>query len=54
MPQTPAERQDARRARMAMLGMREVRGIFLPEALHAELKAHAAKLLNAYKPKETK
>jgi hypothetical protein len=54
MPQTPAERQAGRRARMLLLGMTEVRGVFLPPELHAALKEHAAKLLNAYKPKETK
>jgi hypothetical protein len=51
MPQTPAERQADRRARMALLGMTEVRGIFLPPALHASLKEHASKLLRTYKPK---
>lgn len=43
--QTPAERQEARRARMAMLGMKEVRGIYLPESLHRKLKELAQKLL---------
>lgn len=42
--QTPAERQEALRARRAMLGMTEVRGIYLPPELHAELKAYAKKL----------
>jgi rubrerythrin len=37
---------------MLLLGMTEVRGVFLPPELHAALKEHAAKLLNAYKPKE--
>jgi hypothetical protein len=53
MPQTPAERQEARRKRLLIgEGRTEVRGIYLPPALHAALKEHAAKLLNAYKPKE--
>jgi hypothetical protein len=47
-----AERQEALRARRALLGVTEVRGIYLPPALHASLKEHAAKLLRAYKPKE--
>jgi hypothetical protein len=42
--QTTKERQEALRARRAMLGMTEVRGIYLPPEMHAELKAHAAKL----------
>jgi hypothetical protein len=52
MPKTSKEKQEDFRARQAMLGLKEVRGIFLPEALHASLKEHAAKLLRAYKPKE--
>lgn len=44
MPQTTKERQEALRARRAMLGMTEVRGIYLPPELHAALKAHAKKL----------
>jgi hypothetical protein len=52
MPQTPAERQADRRARMLLLGMTEVRGIFLPFELHAALKAHAKKLIKSHKPKE--
>lgn len=32
-----------------MLGMTEVRGIYLPPALHARLKAEAAKLLKSPK-----
>jgi hypothetical protein len=44
MPQTTKERQEALRARRLMLGMTEVRGVYLPPALHAELKAHARKL----------
>jgi hypothetical protein len=39
------EKQEAFRQRRAEQGLQEVRGIFLPPELHAELKAHAAKLL---------
>jgi hypothetical protein len=44
MPQSTQERQEALRARRLMLGMTEVRGIYLHPSLHAELKAHARKL----------
>jgi hypothetical protein len=44
MPQTPAERQEARRKRLLMEGLIEVRGIFLHPDQHAELKAYAQKL----------
>jgi hypothetical protein len=54
MPQTDAERQDARRRRIEMLGLREVRGIYLPPALHASLKEHAAKLLETHALKREK
>jgi hypothetical protein len=39
--QTTRERQEALRARRAMLGYTEVRGIYLPPELHADLKALA-------------
>jgi hypothetical protein len=39
--QTTRERQEALRARRAMLGQTEVRGIYLPPELHADLKALA-------------
>lgn len=39
------EKQEAFRARNALLGMTEVRGIYLPPALHATLKAEAKRLL---------
>jgi hypothetical protein len=42
--QTPAERQEARRKRLLMEGLTEVRGIFLHPDQHAELKAYAKKL----------
>lgn len=45
MPMTSKEKQEAFRARNAMLGLTEVRGVFLPPDKHAELKAFAAKLL---------
>jgi uncharacterized MAPEG superfamily protein len=44
-PQTTTERQKAFRARKAAANLVEVRGIFLPQALHAALKEHARKLL---------
>jgi hypothetical protein len=52
MAQTNKERQEALRARRAMLGMTEVRGIYLPPELHAEIKAHARKLLKQAEKKE--
>jgi len=39
-----AEYQSDLRARRLMLGLTEVRGIYLPPSLHAEVKAFAAKL----------
>lgn len=45
MPQTSKEKQEAFRARQAMLGHTEVRGVFLPPALHAAIKEEARKLL---------
>lgn len=45
MPMTNKDKQAAYRQRQAEQGLQEVRGIFLPPELHAELKAHAAKLL---------
>jgi hypothetical protein len=48
MPQTNKEKQDAFRARQAMLGLSEVRGIYLPPELHAELKAHAKRMLEQH------
>lgn len=42
--QTPAERQEARRKRLLMEGLTEVRGIYLHPDQHAELKEHAQKL----------
>lgn len=47
-PLTTKERQEALRARRAMLGMTEVRGIYLPPELHAKLKAEAARLLKQH------
>lgn len=44
MAQTPAERQEARRKRLLMEGLTEVRGIFLHPDKHAELKAYAKRL----------
>lgn len=48
--QTPAERQEARRARLLMEGRTEVRGIFLRPDQHAELKAYAKKLAKRNPP----
>lgn len=45
MPQSSKEKQEAFRARNAMLGLTEVRGVFLPPELHAELKRIARELL---------
>jgi hypothetical protein len=39
------EKQAEFRRRQAEQGLQEVRGVFLPADLHADLKAHAAKLL---------
>lgn len=47
MPLTNKERQEAYRAKREMLGMTEVRGIFLPPELHAALKEYARKMLKA-------
>jgi hypothetical protein len=44
MPLSSKEKQQDYRARMRLLGMQEVRGIFLPPAMHAALKAYARKL----------
>jgi hypothetical protein len=45
--QSTKERQEALRARRAMLGMTEVRGIYLPPELHTKLKAEARRILAA-------
>jgi hypothetical protein len=42
--QTNTQRQEALRAKRAMLGMTEVRGIYLPPEKHQELKDHAKKM----------
>jgi predicted RNA-binding protein YlxR (DUF448 family) len=42
--QSNAERQQALRARRAMLGLTEVRGVYLLPEMHADLKAYAQKL----------
>lgn len=38
MPQTSKEKQEAYRARMMMLGLKEVRGIYAPEYLQSVIK----------------
>lgn len=48
--QTTTERQRAYRARQKAALLSEVRGIFLPQSMHAALKAHARKLLKPQKP----
>lgn len=45
-PQSSAQRQDALRSRRAMLGLTEVRGVYLPPSKHAELKRIAKDMLN--------
>lgn len=47
---TSREKQEDFRARQALLGHKEVRGIYLPEALHPFLKEQAQKLLNDPRP----
>lgn len=42
--QTTSERQEALRARRAMLGQTEVRGIYLHPDDHARVKRYAARL----------
>lgn len=54
MPQSNKEKQEAFRARQAMLGATEVRGIFLPPDLHADLKEYARKLLAQSHRKDSK
>lgn len=44
-PQSTKERQESLRARRAMLGTTEVRGIYLPPEMHAALKEYARKLI---------
>ena len=43
-PLSSREKQEALRARRAMLGMSEVRGIYLPADEHAKLKRYAKRL----------
>jgi len=54
MPMTNKEKQEAFRARNAMLGNTEVRGVFLPPNLHPELKELAKKLLKQYEDRKAK
>ena len=49
MTQSSREKQQDYRARMVLLGLREVRGIYLPPALHKALKEYASKLLEKEK-----
>jgi hypothetical protein len=51
MPQSSKEKQEAFRARQAMLGYTEVRGIYLPPQLHAALKFQAQALLKRHSRK---
>jgi hypothetical protein len=45
MTQSNREKQEAYRARQAMLGLTEVRGIYLPPELHQSLKDEARRML---------
>jgi hypothetical protein len=45
MAKTNQQKQEDFRARQALLGLKEVRGIFLPEELHAAIKEEARKML---------
>ncbi len=45
MPQSSKEKQEAFRARNAMLGLTEVRGLYAPPSLHAAIKKAAQKLI---------
>jgi hypothetical protein len=47
-PKSTAERQSDHRARMALLGYSEVRGIYLPLPLHKRLRRCAERLLAAF------
>ena len=44
MPKTAAERQATLRAARAAEGRAEVRGIYLPKNLHAQVKQYAERL----------
>jgi hypothetical protein len=48
--QTTAQRQADLRARRAMLGLTEVRGIYLPKELHKTLRKLALSLARKAKP----
>lgn len=52
--QTAKERQESLRARRLLLGMTEVRGIYLPNSLHPVIKEQAAKLMGKHKPEDKK
>jgi hypothetical protein len=54
MAQSSKEKQEAFRARQAMLGQTEVRGIFAPPTLHAVIKEAARKVVEQQKPEEKK
>jgi hypothetical protein len=45
VPLSNKEKQEAFRARQALQGLQEVRGIFLPPELHAALKETARRML---------
>jgi hypothetical protein len=44
-PMTSKEKQDAYRARQAMLGRKEVRGIYAPPEQHAAIRDAAAEIV---------
>lgn len=52
MAQSSKEKQQDFRARMTLLGMTEVRGVYLPPELHSELKEHARRLLERHALRE--
>jgi hypothetical protein len=49
MAQSNREKQESYRARQTMLGLTEVRGIFLPPELHQKLKDEAKRMLESAK-----
>lgn len=53
MPLTTSQKQEAFRARKAMLGYTEVRGIYLPPELHKALREAAKVLLEKHRPERS-
>lgn len=46
--QSPAERQEALRARRAIDGLAELRGLYLPVGMHEEFKRRTRRLLERH------